>query len=93
MYFPITIIDNFYDNFNEIKKYALDLDYVKKVKFTMPGVHTKSLSEINPLLFNKCTKKLLSIFYDRKIIQNIKPTAHLRIPYNHLINFPINILR
>ena len=71
MYFPITIIDNFYKNFNEIKKYALDLEYTEKVKFTMPGVHTKSLSEINPLLFNKCTKKLLSSFYDRKTIQNI----------------------
>jgi len=71
MYFPITIIDNFYENFNEVKKYALDSEYVEKVKFTMPGVHTKSLSEINPLLFNKCTKKLLSAFYDRKAIQNI----------------------
>ena len=71
MYFPVTIIDNFYDNFNEIKKYALDLEYFKKVKFSMPGTQTKLLHEINPSLFNKCTKKLLSIFYDRKIIQNI----------------------
>ena len=71
MYFPITIIDNFYENFNEIKKYALNLEYVEKVRFTMPGVHTKYLGEINPLLFNKCTKKLLSVFNDRKIIENI----------------------
>ena len=72
MYFPITIIDNFYDNFNEIKNYANGLDFYKKEKFTMPGIQTKLLSEINPLLFNKCTKKLLSIFYDRKTIQNIQ---------------------
>ena len=71
MYFPITIIDNFYDNFNEIKKYALDLEYSKKKLFTMPGTQTKLLHEINPLLFNKCTLKLLSIFYDRRAIQNI----------------------
>jgi hypothetical protein len=71
MYFPITIIDNFYDNFNEVRNYALTLEYFKKTKFTMPGTQTKLLSEINPLLFNKCTKKLLSVFYDRKIIRNI----------------------
>jgi hypothetical protein len=71
MYFPITIIDNFYENFNEVKKYSLDLEYFKKTKSTMPGTRTKPLSEINPLFFNKCTKKLLSMFYDRKIISNI----------------------
>lgn len=71
MYFPITIVDNFYENFNEIKKYALNLEYFKKISFTMPGTQTKLLNEINPLLFSKCTKKLLSIFYDRKIINNI----------------------
>ena len=72
MYFPITIIDNFYDNFDEIKTYVNSLDFYKKEKFTMPGTQTKPLSEINTLLFNKCTKKLLSIFYDRKIIHNIQ---------------------
>jgi hypothetical protein len=71
MYFPITIIDNFYENFNEIKKYAFNLEYFKKEIFTMPGNQTKFLGEINPLLFNKCTKKLLSIFYNRKIINHI----------------------
>jgi hypothetical protein len=72
MYFPITIIDNFYDNFNELKKYVNGLDFYRKEKVTMPGIETKSLNEINPSLFNKCTNKLLSIFYDRKIIQNIQ---------------------
>jgi len=71
MYFPITIVDNFYDNFSEIKKYVNSLEFNKKEKFTMPGVHTKYLNEINPLLFNKCTKKLLSLFYDRRTIINI----------------------
>jgi hypothetical protein len=71
MYFPITIIDNFYENFTEIKKYALDLEYFRKEKFTMPGVNTQLLNQINPQLFTKCTKKLLSIFYDRKAIKNI----------------------
>jgi len=71
MYFPITIIDNFYENFNEIKKYALDLEYLKKIKFTMPGYETKPLNEINAELFFKCTNKLLSLFYDRKTRPNI----------------------
>jgi hypothetical protein len=72
MYFPITIIDNFYDNFNEIKKYALDLEYFKKVQFSMPGTQTKLLHEINPLLFNKATSKLLSIFYDRITMNTVR---------------------
>jgi hypothetical protein len=72
MYFPITIIDNFYENFNEIKKFALGLEYSKKIKFTMPGIQTKLLHEINPLLFNKATSKLLSIFYDRITMNNVR---------------------
>jgi len=72
MYFPITIIDNFYDNFNEIKNYVNGLEFYKKETFTMPGVETKLLNEINPSLFNKCTKKLLSIFYDRRTMRYIQ---------------------
>jgi hypothetical protein len=72
MYFPITIIDNFYDNFNEIKNYVNGLEFYKKETFTMPGIQTKLLNEINPSLFNKCTKKLLSIFYDRRTMHNIQ---------------------
>ena len=72
MYFPITIVDNFYENFNEIREYALNCEYVEKIKFSMPGVHTKFLHELNPLLFNKATSKLLSIFYDRKTMRNVR---------------------
>jgi hypothetical protein len=83
MYFPITIIDNFYDNFNEIKNYANSLEFYKKERFTMPGTQTKLLSEINPLLFNKCTKKLLSIYYERHVIKNLSFECRTRFEKIH----------
>ena len=35
MYFPITIIDNFYKNFFEVEKFAKNIDYFDKTKFNM----------------------------------------------------------
>ena len=71
MYFPITVIDNFYDNFNDIKNYVNSLEFNQKETFTMPGTTTKFLLEFDNSFFLKSTGKLLSLFYDRKIIKNI----------------------
>ncbi len=63
MSFPIIIVDNFYENFFEVKKYADSLNYFKKNNQSMPGLETKFLHEINFDFFKKCTEKLLSIIY------------------------------
>lgn len=65
MYFPITIIDNFYKNFFEIEKFAKNLEYFDKIKFTMPGKESKLLNECNINLFQASTEKIMRAFFNR----------------------------
>jgi len=65
MYFPITIIDNFYKNFFEIEKFAKNLEYFNKIKFTMPGKESKFLHELDKNLFHTSTQKIMKTFYNR----------------------------
>ena len=72
MYFPITIIDNFYKDFDKIKNFINKISFYDKGKNTIPGEESKLLNEINYNMFQECCKKLLSIFYDREKIQQIQ---------------------
>jgi hypothetical protein len=65
MYFPITIIDNFYKNFLEIEKFAKNLEYFDKIKFTMPGKESKLLRELDSNLFQASTQKIMRTFFNR----------------------------
>ena len=65
MYFPITVVDNFYDNFDQIKELADKAQYYKKEIFTMPGVESKPLNEIHPLLYQQACHRILALFFNR----------------------------
>ena len=65
MYFPITVVDNFYDNFDQIKELADKAQYYKKEIFTMPGVESKPLNEIDPLLYQQACHRILALFFNR----------------------------
>jgi hypothetical protein len=84
LYFPITIIDDFYKNFNEIEKFAKNLEYFDKIKFSMPGKQSKSLNELNQSLFTLSTQKIMRNFFNR-LDYNFKYECRTRfekiIPY------------
>jgi hypothetical protein len=63
MAFPITCIDNFYQNPDEIVKFANSLEF-KKTPGIYPGLRTELLSTLNPEFFNNFCTKLFSLFYD-----------------------------
>ena len=68
-YYPITVVDNFYENPDEIRKFALSQQYeycheIKDIAFTFPGSRTKDLSIIYPELFQKVCHKLTSLFHN-----------------------------
>ena len=46
--FPILCQDDFFDNPDEIREYALSLDYKSDENGHWPGVRTRPLHEINP---------------------------------------------
>jgi len=68
-YYPITVVENFYENPDEIRKFALSQEYkhcfeIKDYPFTFPGSRTEDLSIIHPELFQKVCHKLTSLFHN-----------------------------
>jgi hypothetical protein len=68
-FYPITVVDNFYENPDEIRKFALSQEFkychqIKDITYTFPGSRTKDLSIIHPELFQKVCHKLTSLYHN-----------------------------
>ena len=83
MYFPITIVDNFFDNFDYVLKLAKSLPYTPRERYyvhnntwnknyTMPALVTQPLHETQPDYFRYSTEKILSLFYNRFQIRDVE---------------------
>ena len=64
MDFPTICVEDFYDNPDSIRQFALSQKYEKTDDGKWPGKRTAPLHEINPILFDQFCNKLFSIFYD-----------------------------
>ncbi len=67
--YPVTIIENFYENPDAIRKFALAQKYtfcheVKDIDYVYPGCRTKDLSNLDKALFDKICTKLVSVFHN-----------------------------
>lgn len=65
-FFPITCIDDFYQNPDEVRKFALSQDFSQTVAGNYPGVRTRLLHEISENFFNTFCAKLFSLYYNYK---------------------------
>ena len=63
---PVTIFDNFLDDPDKIRNWALSLEYFPDSEGRWPGLRTNQLSEINEPFFHLVCKKYFSQFYDLK---------------------------
>ena len=66
--YPVTVISDFYENPDEIRKYALAQKYtycheMKDIDYVFPGSRTKELRELSQSLYEKVCKKLISVFH------------------------------
>lgn len=66
--YPITIISDFYDKPDEIRKYALGQKYtychqIKGIEYVFPGSRTKEIRDLSFSLYEKICKRLVSIFH------------------------------
>jgi len=67
--YPITIVDNFYENPEEVREFALGLNYYSPREQDVsegifPGKRTKELGPEYPGFFYHSVNKLLSVFHD-----------------------------
>jgi hypothetical protein len=66
--YPVTIIDNFYENPDAIRKFALAQKFKFRheegdVGYVYPGCRTKDLYDLDKTLQAKVLKKLISVFH------------------------------
>ena len=62
--FPTSIVDDFFEQPDIIRSYALKQEYKKCDVGFFPGKRTKCLSEINPTYYDYSCRKFMSLFYD-----------------------------
>lgn len=66
--YPVTVISDFYDDPDEIRKYALAQKYtycheVRNIQYVYPGSRTKELRDLSFSLYEKICKRLISVFH------------------------------
>jgi Family of unknown function (DUF6445) len=67
--YPVTIIENFYEKPDAIRKFALEQQYtycheIESIDYVYPGCRTRDLSYLDALLFEKICKKLVTVFHN-----------------------------
>src|SRR5688500_16594689 len=66
--YPVTVINDFYDHTDEIRKYALAQKYtycheLKNIDYVFPGSRTKNIKILSLSLYEKICKRLISVFH------------------------------
>ena len=67
--YPVTVIENFYENPDAIRKFALAQEYTfchnrLNLEYVYPGSRTKDLFDLDSKLHEKICKKLVSVFHN-----------------------------
>ena len=67
--YPVTVIENFYENPDAIRKFALAQKFtyckdVPNIEYVYPGGRTQDLSLLDKAMFDKICTKLVSVFHN-----------------------------
>jgi hypothetical protein len=82
-YFPITCVDNFLENPDSLRKYALSLEYSQQPG-NYPGYRSECLHKLDVNLYFLLCAKILSLFYPLKSKPSFSAKMQFQkiIPYN-----------
>ena len=66
--YPVTVVENFYENPDAIRKFALAQKYqfcheIPNIEYVFPGSRTKDLHALDAKLYAEVCKKLVSVFH------------------------------
>tara|TARA_B110000879_G_scaffold95312_1_gene130204 strand:+ start:17 stop:703 length:687 start_codon:yes stop_codon:yes gene_type:complete len=69
--YPVTILENFYEDPDAVRAFALSQKYkfrhqITGAEYVFPGCRSKDLSTINKPLFEKVSKKIISLFHNEE---------------------------
>jgi hypothetical protein len=63
--FPLTVVDNFFDDPDEVRRFALAQEYEKDPRGVWPGQRSRPLHLLHPIFFEQTFHKLFSLFYTK----------------------------
>jgi len=69
MFFPSTVVDNFYNDPENILSFINELDFKKSTDGSWPGERTEPLEKIEPDFSAEFHRKYLSTFFDGEVTQ------------------------
>ena len=72
MYFPSLCVDNFYNNPDVIREFALSLELKATTNVPWPGKRSPSLDVVNPVFFKNFCDKLFCLSFDFKKTSSVK---------------------
>lgn len=64
---PVTVVDDFFDNPQWVRDFALQQEFKPDPNNVWPGKRTELLERINKPLFDHTINRFLSLFYDFKV--------------------------
>ena len=64
MLFPITCLDDFFEDPDLVRQFALSLEFCPSPGGAWPGTRSSPLHEVNPNYFSYFCRKLFSLYYD-----------------------------
>jgi hypothetical protein len=84
MRYPITVVDNFYDDADKVREYALSLPY-EITSQNYPGTRTKNLHYYDRDFFEYSTQKFFSLFHENinPVQWNVSTAFQLIEPYDN----------
>jgi hypothetical protein len=69
---PVAIFDNFFDDPDKVRRWALQQEYFPDPDGRWPGLRTKPVYELDEPFFHSTCKKFFSQFYDLRLDQEIQ---------------------
>jgi len=61
---PVTVLDNFFDNPDKVRNWALQQEYLPDPEGRWPGLRTKCIHELHDPFFQLTCRKFFSQFYE-----------------------------
>lgn len=80
---PTTILDNFFDNPDGVRQWAIQQPFYPSPDGRWPGMRTDYISETNKLLSDLVVRKALSLFFDFKNDEQISWDATVNFQIVH----------
>jgi len=90
--YPSMCVDNFYDDPDYVRNFALSQEFLADMKGRHPGLRTNAISELDPNLFRHFSERLMSLFFDlsNPITWNIQTHFQIIYPYDSNKDSPKN---